>query len=150
MVIAGNSANSVPYTLRVTITGIDDAPELISSFGTQMAAVGEAVSINLNDFIKDPDVGDRLNLMVRFLDDQGNPLPSNHGLSYNSSNQTIEGVPTIAGTYLVDITAVTPTEQVPFALVLRLKHSQSEVITRVRLLKITPPTPPREVLHPLV
>ena len=106
MLIAGNSANSIPYTLRVTITGVDDGPQLISSFGPQMAAVGEAVSINLNDFIKDPDVGDRLNLMVRFLDDQGNPLPSNHGLSYNSSNQTIEGVPTIAGTYLVDITAV--------------------------------------------
>ena len=106
MLIAGNSANSVPYTLRVKITGIDDVPEFISSFGTQMAAVGEAVSINLNDFVKDPDVGDRLNLRVRFLDDQGNPLPSNHGLSYNSSNQTIEGVPTIAGTYRVEVTAV--------------------------------------------
>ena len=98
------AGDSDKFVVSVTVFGKNDNPVFNPDFGDRTGVVGQTLSIGLSTFARDFD-GDALNLRVNFLDETGNELPSDHGLAYDHATQSINGTPTIVGTYLVEVRA---------------------------------------------
>ncbi len=98
------AGDSDKFVVSVTVFGKNDNPVFNPDFGDRTGVVGQTLSIGLSTFARDFD-GDALNLRVNFLDEMGNELPSDHGLAYDHATQSINGTPTIVGTYLVEVRA---------------------------------------------
>ena len=84
--------------------GKNDNPVFNPDFGDRTGVVGQTLSIGLSTFARDFD-GDALNLRVNFLDETVTNFPLITALAYDHATQSINGTPTIVGTYLVEVRA---------------------------------------------
>ncbi len=94
------AGNSEEFVLEITAVGRNDSPIANPDFDVDLTGtVGEAVSINLSGVAIDPD-GDALDIDVDIF------TPSREiasDLTYNPTDRTITGIPTLVGTYTAQV-----------------------------------------------
>ena len=94
------AGDSEEFVLEITAVGRNDSPIANPDFDVDLTGtVGEAVSINLSGVAIDPD-GDALDIDVDIF------TPSRSiasDLTYNPTDRTITGIPTLVGTYTAQV-----------------------------------------------
>ena len=94
------AGDSEEFVLEITAVGRNDSPVANPDFDVDLTGtVGEAVSINLSGVAIDPD-GDALEITVTIFTPSGDPASD---LTYNSTDRTITGIPTVVGTYTAQV-----------------------------------------------
>ena len=97
------SAGTSSYTVTITVSGANDAPEEADAIDPQSGTEGQSLDIDLANLFSDPDTGDTLRLTFLVRDSDGADVTSTVTHSY--ANDMLSITPPSAGTYTVMVTA---------------------------------------------
>ena len=97
------SAGTSSYTVTITVSGANDAPEEANAIGPQSGTEGQSLDIDLANLFSDPDTGDTLRLTFVVRDSDGANVTSTVTHSY--TNDILSITPPSEGTYTVIVTA---------------------------------------------
>ena len=96
------SAGTSSYTVTITVSGANDAPEVDTAVGTQSGTAGQSLDIDLANLFSDPDTGDTLRLTFVVM---RNNTDVTSTVTHSYANDTLSITPPSAGTYTVMVTA---------------------------------------------
>lgn len=98
--VASDGTLTATLPFQLTIQAVNDAPRLVTPFGTIALASGSAVSISVADHFTDPD-GDSLQFAVRSAD--GSPIPE--WLAFDGATLSGTAPATVTGPLVIEVAA---------------------------------------------
>ena len=97
------SAGTSSYTVTITVSGANDAPEKANAIGPQSGTEGQSLDIDLANLFSDPDTGDTLELTFVVRDSDDADVTST--VTHSFANDILSITPPSPGTYTVMVTA---------------------------------------------
>ena len=96
------SAGTSSYTVTITVSGANDAPEVDTAIETQSGTAGQSLDIDLANLFSDPDTGDTLILTFVVM---RNNTDVTSTVTHSYTNDILSITPPSTGTYTVMVTA---------------------------------------------
>ena len=131
------SAGGATFEVTITISGVNDAPEIGIGIEEQAGQENHRVTINLGDLFTDPDEGDELTLTfaVTLADGSTGDLAA-IGLSYSETTdpdgnliREITGEPTVLGVHTIEVTGSDGSGSVSASFTVNIVADNAPVIT---------------------